>query len=186
MPSSELYDRENSAWIQQQVKALRQRRIEDVDWANAAEEIEDLGKSERRGIRSRLVRLLEHLLKLHYARGTPRANNRRGWALSIKAARIAIEDFLSDSPGLRSQLLEMLFQAYPTAGLEALRKARLSDETVPESCSQVVRTAWMKSADNGPQLNLTPSSTFSIVSSPATGSAPTIRAGLVVAGSLSP
>jgi hypothetical protein len=52
MCSSELYDRDYYAWIQHQVQALRERRIEDVDWANAAEESEDLGKSERRGIRS--------------------------------------------------------------------------------------------------------------------------------------
>ncbi|MBV8453820.1 MAG: DUF29 domain-containing protein [Deltaproteobacteria bacterium] len=133
MRSSELYDRDYYAWIQHQVQALRERRIEDVDWANAAEEIEDLGKSERRGIRSHLARLLEHLLKLQYSRRTPRANNRRGWTLSIKGARIAIEDLLSDSPSLRLQLPEMLAQAYQIARIEALRKARLSDETVPES-----------------------------------------------------
>ena len=133
MRSSELYDRDYYAWIQHQVQALRERRVEDIDWTNAAEEIEDLGKSERRGIRSQLARLLEYLLKLQYARGTFRANNRRGWELSIKGARIAVDDLLNDSPSLRSQLPEMVAQAYRTARLEALRKARLSDEAIPES-----------------------------------------------------
>jgi len=133
MRSSELYDRDYYAWIQHQVQALRERRVEDIDWANAAEEIEGLGKSERRGIRSRLARLLEHLLKLQYACGTFHANNHRGWELSIKGARIAVEDLLNDSPSLRAQLPEMLAQAYRTARLEALRKARLSDEVFPES-----------------------------------------------------
>ena len=86
MRSSELYDRDYYAWIQHQVQALCERRLEDIDWANAAEEIEDLGKGERRGIRSQLARLLEHLLKLQYARGAFRTNNRRGWELSIKGA----------------------------------------------------------------------------------------------------
>jgi uncharacterized protein DUF29 len=108
MHSSELYHRDYYAWIQHQVQALRERRIEDIDWTNAAEEIEDLGKSEKRGIRSQLARLLEHLLKLQYARGAYQVNNRRGWTLSIKGARIAIEDLLNDSPSLRSQLPEML------------------------------------------------------------------------------
>jgi hypothetical protein len=133
MNSSELYDRDYYAWIQHQVGALRERRVEDVDWANAAEEIEDLGKSERRGLGSQLARLLEHLLKLQYARGTHRKNNRRGWQLSIKGARIALEALLNDSPSLRAELPEMLAHAYRTARLEALRKARLSDEAVPES-----------------------------------------------------
>src|SRR5690242_5125409 len=134
MHSSELYHRDYYAWIQHQVQALRERRIEDIDWTNAAEEIEDLGKSERRGIRNQLARLLEHLLKLQYARGASQVNNSRGWILSIKGARIAIEDLLNESPSLRSQLPEMLAQAYQTARLEALRKARLPDEAVPESC----------------------------------------------------
>ena len=112
MRPSELYDRDYYAWIQHPVQALRERRIEDVDWVNAVEEIEDLGKSERRGIRNPLSRLLEHLLQLQYARGTARANNRRGWTLSIKGARIAIEDLLNESPSLSSQMPEMLVQAY--------------------------------------------------------------------------
>jgi Domain of unknown function DUF29 len=138
MRPSELYDRDYYAWIQHQVQALRERRIEDLDWVNAAEEIEDLGKSERRGIRSQLARLLEHLLKLQYARGASQVNNRRGWELSIKGARIAVEDLLGDSPSLRSQLPELLAQAYRTARLEALRKARLPDEAVPEPCPWTV------------------------------------------------
>jgi hypothetical protein len=133
MRPSELYDRDYYAWIQHQVQALRERRIEEVDWANAAEEIEDLGKSERRGLRSQLARLIEHLLKLQFSRGMPGAQSRRGWTLSVKAARIAIEDLLNDSPSLRSQLPAMLAHAYRTARLEALRKAKLSDEVVPES-----------------------------------------------------
>jgi hypothetical protein len=45
--SSELYGRDYYAWIQHQVQALRRRRIEDIDWENVAEEIEDLGRSEK-------------------------------------------------------------------------------------------------------------------------------------------
>ena len=67
--SSDLYERDYYAWLQDQVRALRERRIEDVDWDNVAEEIEDLGKSERRGIRSHMARVVEHLLKLACARG---------------------------------------------------------------------------------------------------------------------
>ena len=139
--SSQLYDRDYFAWIRRQVVALRERRLEEVDWINAAEEIEDLGKSERRGLRNQLAMLLEHLLKLRYAPGTHRANNRRGWQLSVKGARIAIEELLNDSPSLRSELPEMLPQAYRTARLEALRKARLPDEAIPEDSPWTVAQA---------------------------------------------
>ena len=46
MSASQLYGRDYYAWVQAQADALRERRIEDVDWENVAEEIEDLGKSE--------------------------------------------------------------------------------------------------------------------------------------------
>jgi hypothetical protein len=55
--------------FKEQVSALRERRIEDLDWENIAEEIEDLGKGEKRSIESHLERLIEHLLKLVYPHG---------------------------------------------------------------------------------------------------------------------
>jgi len=50
---AQLYDCYYYAWIQDQVDALRQHRIEDIDWENVAEEIEDLGKSQRDSMRVR-------------------------------------------------------------------------------------------------------------------------------------
>jgi hypothetical protein len=47
----------------------RDSPIEDLDWENVAEEIESLSRSERRGIRSHMARVVEHLMKLEYARG---------------------------------------------------------------------------------------------------------------------
>jgi hypothetical protein len=130
---AESYERDYYAWIQDQVRALRERRIEDVDWENVAEEVEDLGKSERRTIKSHIARLAEHLLKLQYAQGMSRETNARGWQLSVRGARIAIEELLEDSPSLRRQLPEMLAAAYRSGRLEALRKTRLPDEAIPTS-----------------------------------------------------
>src|SRR5712692_12110911 len=130
---SQLYDHDYYAWIRDQVRALRDRRIEDVDWENVAEEIEDLGKSERRGIESQMARLVEHLLKLQYARATLLDYSARGWQLSVKGARIAIQKLLRESPSLRSRLAEMLVDAYEIGRIEALREATLPDDAVPES-----------------------------------------------------
>jgi hypothetical protein len=57
-----LYQRDFYSWALEQTHALQERRIEDLDWANLAEEIGDLGKSEARSLRSQLARLLAHLL----------------------------------------------------------------------------------------------------------------------------
>ena len=129
---SDLYERDYYAWLQDQVRALRERRIEDVDWENVAEEIEDLGKSERRGIESQLSRLAEHLLKLAYIRGMSRDYDVRGWRMSVKGARFSIQKLLKESPSLRSRLAEMLPDAYYSGRLDALRDARASEDGIPE------------------------------------------------------
>jgi phage-related protein len=53
-----LYTRDYYGWIQRNVYAIRAGRIDRVDWANIAEELEDMGKSEKRAWRSQLARLM--------------------------------------------------------------------------------------------------------------------------------
>ena len=64
MPSK--YETDYYAWAMETAKALRAGRIEDVDLDAAAEEIEDLGKSERRSLHSAVVQLFLQLLKSKY------------------------------------------------------------------------------------------------------------------------
>lgn len=86
------YDADFYAWTQDQAKLLRAqarlRQNEPLDWANLAEEIEDLGKEQRHAVASHLERLIQHLLKLEFAKDqTPR----RQWLLSIDNARAEID-----------------------------------------------------------------------------------------------
>src|SRR5437899_4344236 len=134
----DLYERDYYAWLQDQVRALRERRIEDVDWENVAEEIEGLSNSERRGIESQLARVTEHLLKLHYMRGISRDYNARGWRLSVKGARFVVQKLLGESASLRPRLAEILPDAYYIGRLEALRTRNLSEDKIPETCPWTV------------------------------------------------
>ena len=73
---TDLYDTDFFAWTQQQAAALAAGKASDLDWANLAEEIESLGKHDRREIRNRLRVLVRHLLKWEYQpelRGTTEA-----------------------------------------------------------------------------------------------------------------
>ena len=133
-PPSGLYKRDYYGWVQDQVQALRARRVEDVDWENVAEEVEDLGKSERRAIESQLVRLIEHLLKLQFAPDAVVKSNAREWELTIRDARLMLRRLLEQSPSLRPQMPEMFQFAYQRGRLVALRKTRLPDDAIPESC----------------------------------------------------
>ena len=63
-----LYERDVLAWSQHQADLLRRlgrgERVNDVDWTNIAEEIEDVGLSELHSVESFLTLILVHLLKL--------------------------------------------------------------------------------------------------------------------------
>lgn len=130
---SELYERDYYTWAQEQARALRERRVEDIDWINLAEEIEGLAKSEKHALQSRIARLLEHLLKLTYARERMLESNSRGWQLSARNARDAVHQLLQENPGLQSRLEDIFIRAYRSARNDALRLLRLPDSAIPEA-----------------------------------------------------
>jgi len=57
------YDTDFYAWTQTQGAAIRAKDVAALDIEHLAEEIESLGKRDRRAIESYLERLLLHLLK---------------------------------------------------------------------------------------------------------------------------
>ncbi len=63
---SSLYDTDYQLWLGQTVAQLKAQEFSQIDWENLIEEIESLGKSDKRAIFSYLIRLCEHLLKLEY------------------------------------------------------------------------------------------------------------------------
>lgn len=104
-----LYDEDFVRWTEQQAAALRQAgsipaktrgSSMRLDWENLAEEIESLGKSDRRELRSQITRVLRHLLKLE---ASAAAEPRAGWRATIREARAEIEGVLEDSPSLRRE-----------------------------------------------------------------------------------
>ena len=100
-----LYDKDLVAWSHQQAAALRAAARTGsnqlVDWENLAEEIEDLGRSQRAALRSQIRRIIRHLVKLEYSRAI---DPRRGWVETIGDARSEIEDLLELSPSLRVEI----------------------------------------------------------------------------------
>jgi Domain of unknown function DUF29 len=76
-----LYERDVLAWSQHQADLLRRlgrgERVNDVDWAHVAEEIEDVGLSELHSVESFLDLILVHLLKVHVSPGSLAAGHWR-------------------------------------------------------------------------------------------------------------
>ncbi len=123
------YDRDFYAWTLAQAGALRAKDWHALDIEHLAEEIEDLGKSDRRAIQSHLRTLLLHLLKVAHQR-----QRRLSWPRSVRNAREAIELVLHDSPSLRRELPDFLAWAYPRARKAAAEETRMPLATFPDSC----------------------------------------------------
>jgi len=135
-----LYDRDYHQWIQETVKALRNRNFDQIDWDNLIEELESMGKNDKRAVISLLTRLLEHLLKLKYWQAEKeRCGNY--WSAEIVNFRAQIDTRLEDSPSLRSQLPLLYDKAYPVA-LKSVSKLFDLPEDAELPLSQVLDEDW--------------------------------------------
>jgi Domain of unknown function DUF29 len=115
MPKTqELYDQDFNLWAEETAAALRARRVEAVDIDHVAEEIEEMGKRNKRELGSRRTQILEHLLKLHLAKGLILEYNQGSWRASILRQQAAIDSLLRESPSLGRlidpELIEACYQ----------------------------------------------------------------------------
>ncbi len=125
-----LYDEDFYAWTMMTAALLRQRRFAEVDIAHLAEELEDMGKRERRALESHLRNVTLHLLKWRSQ------SEKRGasWRQSIRNGRIEIQKLLRDSPSLTGYIPQMLEDEYVAARADAIDETGLSGEIFPIHC----------------------------------------------------
>jgi hypothetical protein len=138
--ASSFYDEDFYAWTQHQAMVLRGVRCPgELDVLNLAEEIEDLGKSHRRELRSRLRVLIMHLLKWRYQPEGRRDSH--SWEDTIREQRKEIEDALEDSPSLKKEVGPYILKDYGYARDRAARQTGLRLEIFPEACPWTVEQA---------------------------------------------
>lgn len=124
------YETDFYLWTQQQAALLRQGLLSDVDIENIAEEIESMGKSDRRTIGSHIRNILLHLLKWQYQ--PERQGNR--WKGSINMGRNEVEDVIADSPSLKRKIPDLIASEYRRARKDAASETGLPLTTFPEQC----------------------------------------------------
>ena len=143
------YEEDFYAWTQDQATLLR-----DGDWAalyvaNLIEEIETMGRSERRELANRLEQLLLHMLKWQYQP----ARQSRSWLASIRYQRIGIARLLTDNPSLRPMIPLLLENVYASAVLRAEIETNLASTTFPDVCpytiDQMLDIAWLPEIEAG-------------------------------------
>jgi len=124
------YETDFYTWTQQQAELLRSGRLSELDVENLIEEVETMGRSEKRAIQSRLTVLLQHLLKWEYQ---PERRG-RSWTLTIRHQRLKFVKLLNENPGLKPHLVEILRDAYELAVISAAEETGIDEIEFPREC----------------------------------------------------
>ena len=138
--TSSLYDTDYNQWTQDTIQQIQNRDFESIDWDSLIEELEIMGKNDKRALISLLTRVLEHLLKLSYWESEkPRSGNH--WAAEIVNFRAQIQGRLEDSPSLNSQLQTFYEKAHPVA-IQSVSKLCPLPPDAQISLSQALDDNW--------------------------------------------
>ena len=124
------YNTDFYGWTQQQAALLKAGRLAELDIENLLEEVETMGRSEKRELDSRLTILLVHLLKWQYQP----VRRGRSWQLTIEGQRINFSETLEENPSLKPQLDTILKKAYAKSIIKASQETALDKQTFPSVC----------------------------------------------------
>jgi len=127
---SSLYETDFYAWANEQARLLREGKLAAADIAHIAEEIESMGRGEKRELVNRLEVLLTHLLKWAY-----QADNRsRSWEVTIANQRDQLASHLGDNPSLKAHRDEAILLAYRRARRDAELETGIAESVFPQTC----------------------------------------------------
>ncbi|ABC24364.1 DUF29 domain-containing protein [Rhodospirillum rubrum] len=139
-----LYERDFYAWTREQAALLRSGQLSSADIDHIAEEIESMGRAEKRELVARLAVLLLHLLKWQF-QPTHRGAS---WRLSIANTRDELADLLADNPSLTAQIDAAVGSAYRRARRQAAAETGYGESAFPDLCPY--RLAEMMDGDFWP------------------------------------
>ncbi len=125
--SQTLYEQDYYQWLTTTAQKLRQGKLAEVDVVNLIEEIEDMGRSEKKAVRSNLRILLMHLLKYKY-QPEKRTNS---WLFTIVEHRKRLQESFKDSPSLKPYFSEVFDECYQDAIDLAAAETGFPRETFP-------------------------------------------------------
>lgn len=136
------YEQDFHQWIEHHIALLREGRLNEIDVSHLIEELEDMGKSNRRELKNRFTVLIAHLLKWQYQykqlQDLWRTFTGGSWRATINNQRTELIDLLKDSPSLNQFLAEGVSEAYPSALELVIEETHLPESTFPKTCPYTV------------------------------------------------
>jgi hypothetical protein len=124
------YEDDLYTWVLEQVALLNEGKLSEIDAANVAEELADVGKSEYYKLQSAISVLTQHLLKWDY-QTTGRSPS---WVATIKVQRKHIGHVIADNPGLKSHVEKAMARGYEIGKELAVGETGLDESTFPSEC----------------------------------------------------
>jgi predicted DNA-binding ribbon-helix-helix protein len=124
------YEDDYYTWVNEQVALLRERRFNELDVENVAEELESLSKREFSALQSALRVLVMHMLKWDQQP----EHRTRSWVYSIREQRSRYLDILQENPGLKPRRNEALKRVYSQARDWAANETHLLPDEFPKNC----------------------------------------------------
>ncbi len=132
-----LHDQDFYAWALENASLLRAGQLSEIDVEHLAEELEGMGRSERRELISRLAILFAHLLKWAQQSGRRSAS----WRNTIKVQRLDARSVLADNPSLSAQADDIVSAAYEKGKLLAANETGFDEQRFPERCPWTLEQA---------------------------------------------
>jgi hypothetical protein len=114
-------------WADEQARLIRTGRTNEVDLPLIAEVLEEMGRSDRRELRSRLAVLLQHLLKWDHQEH----RRSQSWVDTVDEQQAELRSLLDESPSLAQFVAAELPKAYREAVRKAAKETKLPSSTFP-------------------------------------------------------
>ena len=126
---SELYEKDETAWLEAMAELATHGRVESLDLVNLAEFLESMSRRDRNKVFSRFVQLMMHLLKWQY-----QPEMRSGsWSSSIEFQRMELQ-LECAAMTLRNHAGDTLNAAYEKAKKLAAKETGLEQSVFPTRC----------------------------------------------------
>ena len=149
--TASLYEQDFHQWALDQARAVRELRDaaarpgaartvrHALDWDNLIEELEGLAKGVRSELRSRLLTIIQHLVKLELSTAV---DMRHGWEETVQRSRLEVEILLDDNPSLRREVPALLIapvmaKAAKTSVDDLVRRGEVPADTSIPSYTQI-------------------------------------------------
>jgi len=141
-----LYDQDFVLWASKTAELLKLKKFDEVDWENLIEEVECMGKSDRRAVESLLTQLIEHLFKLAYHRSErERERNVCHWVGEIASFRTQLGEWL-ETTTLSNHARDYFQKAYSNARKTLIQAKTVTGDAIPVeppfSLEQVLDGEW--------------------------------------------